>query len=465
MTNGLRPYPEYKDAGSRWLDPIPAHWDIRAAKRLFAESVERARPDDIQLSATQSHGVIPQAEFERLVGRKVVRILNHLDKRKHVEKDDFVISMRSFQGGLERAWARGAIRSSYVVLKPRRDVHVPYFAHLFKSNPYIQALRATCQFIRDGQDLTFANFCQVPLPVVPVNEQRAIADFLDASATRIRRFIRNRRRLIEVLNEQKQAIINRAVTRGLDESAPLKPSGIDWLGDIPAHWHTKRLKYLANNINSQTTTKQPDEVYIALEHVESWTGRVRPPANDVQFDSQVKRFQTGDVLFGKLRPYLAKVTRAESAGVCVGEFLVLRTADDSILPEFLEAKLRSKRVIDLINSSTFGAKMPRADWRFIGNLVIAYPPTHAEQRNILTETEAATSLLQVAIDRAASEIELVQEYRTRLIADVVTGKLDVRGFVPSEPVLADGSADEPIEDVGLEDEEAELVEEAVDAAD
>jgi len=140
MTEQLRPYPEYKDSGLRWFGRIPAHWEIRASKRLFTESGERARPDDQQLSATQSHGVVLQAEYERLVGRKVVRILHNPDKRKHVEKDDFVISMRSFQGGLERAWSRGAIRSSYVVLKPSKDIHVPYFTHLFKSYPYIQAL-------------------------------------------------------------------------------------------------------------------------------------------------------------------------------------------------------------------------------------------------------------------------------------------------------------------------------------
>jgi len=103
-------YPEYADSGVPWLGRLPAHWGVRASKRLFQESSERARPDDEQLSATQSHGVILQSEYERLVGRKVVRILQHLDQRKHVEKDDFVISMRSFQGGLERAWCRGAIR-------------------------------------------------------------------------------------------------------------------------------------------------------------------------------------------------------------------------------------------------------------------------------------------------------------------------------------------------------------------
>lgn len=127
----LRPYPEYKDSGLPWLGSIPAHWEVRASKRMFSESGERAQPDDEQLSATQAYGVILQSDYEARVGRKVVRIINHLEKRKHVEPDDFVISMRSFQGGLERAFARGAIRSSYVILKPGDKVHVPYFAHLF----------------------------------------------------------------------------------------------------------------------------------------------------------------------------------------------------------------------------------------------------------------------------------------------------------------------------------------------
>lgn len=463
MTHGLRPYPEYKDAGVPWLGAIPAHWAAMRCKYLFREVDTRSENgEETHLSMSQKHGLIPSKDMD---GRRL-----HSESYaggKLCQPHDLVLNrLKAHLGVFAHARQSGVVSPDYTVLRPAFPEHVAYFEHVFKTPACVSELRCSTKGIVEGfWRLYTDDFYRIRVPLPPASERDAILAFLRSVDATVRRFIRNRRRLIEGLNEQKQAIINRSVTRGLDESAPLKPSGIDWLGDIPAHWHTKRLKYLVNNINSQTTTKQPDEVYIALEHVESWTGRVRPPANDVQFDSQVKRFQTGDVLFGKLRPYLAKVTRAESAGVCVGEFLVLRTADDSVLPEFLEAKLRSKRVIELINSSTFGAKMPRADWRFIGNLVIAYPPTHAEQRNILTETEAATSLLQVAIDRAASEIELVQEYRTRLIADVVTGKLDVRGFVPSEPVLADGSADEPIEEVGLEDEEAEQVEEAVDVAD
>lgn len=464
MTHGLRPYPQYKDSGLPWLGRIPAHWTLRRAKYLYREVDERSVTGEEELcSVSHKTGVTPRKAnvtmfmAESTIGYKICR-----------PNDLAINTLWAWMAALGIARQVGVVSPAYGVYRPLPDSELvsDYADRLLRIEEYKAEYMARSTGVNASRLRLYPDqFLRIPVLLPTREEQIAIARYLGSMERTIRRFIRNRRRLIDVLNEQKQAIINRAVTRGLDESAPLKPSGIDWLGDIPAHWHKKRLKYLANNINSQTTAKQPDEAYIALEHVESWTGRIRPPSGDVHFDSQVKRFRPGDVLFGKLRPYLAKVTRAECAGVCVGEFLVLRTGDTSILPEFLEAKLRSKQIIDLINSSTFGAKMPRADWRFIGNLVIAYPPTHAEQRNILTETEAATSILQVAIDRTASEIELVQEYRTRLIADVVTGKLDVRGFLPTEPMPADESADEPIEELGLEDEEANLVEEAVDAAD
>ncbi len=174
MTRAFRPYKNYTErrthsgeANIPWLTSLPEHWEVIRSKRLFATRKERARADDEQLSATQAYGVIPQKIFESKVGRKVVRINQHLEKRAHVEPDDFVISMRSFQGGLERAWARGCIRSSYVVLNPSPLVHIDYFVHLFKSQDYISALQATSNFIRDGQDLNFSNFCLVDLPLPP----------------------------------------------------------------------------------------------------------------------------------------------------------------------------------------------------------------------------------------------------------------------------------------------------------
>jgi type I restriction enzyme, S subunit len=178
VTRGLDPTVKLKASGIPWLGDVPEHWGIIRSKRLFAARKELALPDDVQLSATQAYGVIPQAEFEQRIGRRVVKITMHLEKRKHVEKDDFVISMRSFQGGLERAWASGAIRSSYVVLKGAQGVDVGYFQYLFKSVAYIGALQGTADFIRDGQDLNYGNFCQVDLPDLPLAEQKAIAEFI-----------------------------------------------------------------------------------------------------------------------------------------------------------------------------------------------------------------------------------------------------------------------------------------------
>lgn len=132
VTRGLDPDVPLKPSGVEWLGEVPAHWEVVRSRRLFATRRELARQDDVQLSATQAYGVIPQAEFEKLVGRRVVKIFMHLEKRRHVEKDDFVVSMRSFQGGLERAWIYGAIRSSYVVIMSQSDISVDYFEHLFK---------------------------------------------------------------------------------------------------------------------------------------------------------------------------------------------------------------------------------------------------------------------------------------------------------------------------------------------
>jgi type I restriction enzyme, S subunit len=216
VTRGLDPNVKLKPSGVLWLGDTPECWGTMPSKRLFTVREETALPGDEQLSATQAYGVIPQEEFERRVGRRVVHVMQHLEKRRHVERDDFVVSMRSFQGGLERAWATGCIRSSYVVLKPSAKVHVGYFAHVFKSYGYIRALQATANFIRDGQDLNFNHFCLVDLPVVPMQEQKAIASFLDRAADDIDTAISHARREIELLREYRTRLVADVVTGKLD---------------------------------------------------------------------------------------------------------------------------------------------------------------------------------------------------------------------------------------------------------
>jgi type I restriction enzyme S subunit len=216
VTRGLDPSVPLKPSGIPWLGDIPRHWEVVRSRRLFSPRKDLALPDDVQLSATQAYGVIPQADFEDKVGRRVVKISMHLEKRRHVDKDDFVISMRSFQGGLERAWASGAIRSSYVVLKSEGSVNIEFFAYLLKSRGYIGALQATADFIRDGQDLTFTNFRRVDLPFLPLEEQKSIAQFIAGATVGIDTTRFRLEREIELLREYRTRLVADVVTGKLD---------------------------------------------------------------------------------------------------------------------------------------------------------------------------------------------------------------------------------------------------------
>ena len=216
VTRGLDPSVRLKPSGVDWLGDVPEGWEVRRGKRLFSPRRELARPNDIQLSATQAYGVIPQDEYERRVGRRVVKISLHLDKRQHVEVDDFVISMRSFEGGLERAWATGCIRSSYVVLRPTNEVDVEFFGYILKSQAYIQELQSTADFIRDGQDLNFNNFSAVDLPFPPADEQRKIAVALRETTANIVTTIACARRQVELMTEYRTRLIADVVTGQLD---------------------------------------------------------------------------------------------------------------------------------------------------------------------------------------------------------------------------------------------------------
>jgi type I restriction enzyme S subunit len=221
VTKGIDPYVPTKDSGVDWLGKIPAHWQIVPPTALFIESKERAREGDQLLSATQKYGVIPLAEYEELEQRQVTLAVTNLEMRKHVEIGDFVISMRSMDGGLERAHAIGSVRSSYSVLKPGPNVEGRFYGALLKSSLYIQALRLTSNFIRDGQDMNFSHFRKVRLPKLDVREQAAIADHIEAEVTRIDSLITLTERSIERLREFRAALITAAVTGQIDAKKSL----------------------------------------------------------------------------------------------------------------------------------------------------------------------------------------------------------------------------------------------------
>ena len=456
------PYSGYRDSAHNWLGAAPEHWKVVRSKYLFREVDDRTDTGtETLLSMRQAHGLIPHAK----VSTKPVT-LEDLKGYKRVQAGQMVVNrMQASNGMFAVAREDGLVSPDYAVFRLLQLIEPDYFVHLFKTNIYRAKFRQESKGLGTGMSgflrLYSDRFGTIPVPQPPADEQRKIVDFIRSYDLRVRRLIRNKRRLIGLLNEQKQAIINQAVTRGLNPDAPMKPTGVDWMPEVPAHWEVKRLKTLVRNVTEQTKSLRDGDTYIALEHVKSWTGEITPPSDDIAFDSQVKRFHAGDVLFGKLRPYLAKVTRPEQSGVCVGEFLVLRPTEEPTSGAFLEQKLRSKTLIDIVNSSTFGAKMPRAGWGFIGNLRIAFPSDPDEQNEILNFIRSETSTLSQAIIRTEQEIALISEFRERLTADVVTGKLDVRHTeisAPTEDPAVDNVEDPEELEEELETDDADVME-------
>ena len=254
------------------------------------------------------------------------------------------------------------------------------------------------------------------------SEQMAISSFLEEQTSKIDSLISKQLETIELLKEKRQAIITHTVTKGLDPNVPMKDSGIEWIGEIPEHWKMKRLKYAIQLV----TEKSNQEVkQVALENIESWSGRFIP--TETEFEGEGIRFKAGDVLFGKLRPYLAKVHRAEFSGAVVGEFFVLRPLSD-IESNFLSTWLLNREFINIVDSSTYGAKMPRVGWDFMGDLLIAIP-AKTEQEHICGVIRAKTSIIDSLVSKQQEMIELLKEHKTSLVSLAVTGKIDVRNSV------------------------------------
>lgn len=419
-------YETYADSKIDFIGEIPGHWKVTRIANVFEETRTVNKPDEELLSIDRYKGIIKQTE----TGRKT-RASKDRSAYRMIEPGQLGYNiLNAFMGSIGVSRHKGILSPAYAVAKTRKDQNTWYFHYLFRTELYKRQFnRFSYGIMLERNRLYYDRFKTISTIVPPQGEQDQIVAYLRAQDAHIARFIKAKRELIDLLNEQKQTLIHQAVTKGIDHNVGLKPSEIDWLGDIPEHWKTRRLKFIANNVSDQTDAQQEDEVYLALEHVESWSGNFNPLKENVPFASTVKKFKKGDVLFGKLRPYLAKVVQALQNGVCVSEFIVIRVRDKKILNNFLEILLRSKGFIEKVNSSTAGAKMPRTDWTFIGNLQIPLPNS-GEQSEIVKAVVHETQSINTAIDRVKKEIELVMEYREKLITDTVTGQIDIRNWQP-----------------------------------
>lgn len=216
VTKGLDPSVPMKDSGIPWLGQIPAHWHVVPAKALFRERRTPNGPTDVHLTPSQHLGVLPQEEYMRVTGGRVVLNLEGADTMKRVEERDFIIHLRSFQGGIEFSPLSGKVSMAYTVLRPLDKVDGGYFRWLFKSSGYIQALRSTTDQLRDGQSIKFGQFSSISLADVPLDEQRTIAGFLDRETAKFESLIGKLELHIGRLTEYRSALISSAVTGKID---------------------------------------------------------------------------------------------------------------------------------------------------------------------------------------------------------------------------------------------------------
>lgn len=413
----MEKYKEYKDSGVQWLGEIPSHWKVRKMKYTFIERSEKNHPYEEPLCATQSKGVIPQSLYE---GRVVV-VNKGFEGLKLVKIGDFVISLRSFQGGIEYAYYQGIISAAYTVLQPKDSYMSPFFKYLFKSHDYIQLLQTCVTGIREGQNINYPLLSKKAIPLPPLAEQHSIVTYLDTKCSLLDTLLSNKEKQISLLQEMKQRVIADAVTRGVNPNVKFKATNIPWLPEIPEHW--KMIKVSSHF--RQRNVKVSDKEYPALSV--SKMG-VTPQLDNVALSNAEgnsrKLVKVGDY---------AVNSRSDRKGSCgVSQYegsvslitIVLEPFD--IDRGYVHYIFRSNPWIEEFyrNGRGIVADLWTTNYQMMKGMYLPVPPL-SEQRAIVSYITERTSKIDTLIEKLTKEIECVKEYKQRLISDVVTGQVKV----------------------------------------
>ncbi len=425
-------YPEYKDSEAIWLGEIPADWNLYEGKRLFSSRREAAREDDEQLAASQKYGVIPQNVMMELNDAKVMLALKGTNSFRHVDKNNFVISLRSFEGGIEHSSYVGCVSPAYTVLRSEKDIAPGYFKYLLKSAPYIAALQASTDSLRDGKSISYEQFGAIPLPYPQPEVQSVIASFLDHETAKIDALIEKQQRLIALLKEKRQAVISHAVTKGLNANAPMKDSGVEWLGEVPAHWDVKKFSHCTIVKSGQVDpTRLPYSGFtlIAPNHIESGTGKIIGlEISEAQgADSGKYLCSEGEVIYSKIRPNLAKVCLSPSNETICSADMYPISGINGLSNKFLYWSLLSNWFTSFVTLESDRVAMPKINREKLAEILLPIPPEN-EQAGLAVWLKNKTDIVDSLLEKARNGIELLQERRTALISAAVTGKIDVRDW-------------------------------------
>jgi len=421
-------YEAYKDSGVEWLGDVPAHWDILRVKDTVIKIGNGVTPKGGSEVYTDTG--IPFLRSQNVYddGLRIANVsfiskeIYDCMKGSQLKAGDILINITGASIGrtcvvpIELGAAN--INQHIAFLRTKFWFNIGYIS-LFLKSPFTKNY---IQFEQNGASKEAFNLNQIaniPLVLPKHAEQQAIAAYLDTKTAQIDRKIELLSQKAVQYGKLKQSLINETVTRGLDKTVPMKDSGVEWIGDVPANWTLNRHKDNFNFVSDRCVNSSLAKV--GLENIEGKTGRFI--STDSEFDGDGVKFKKNDILFGKLRPYLAKVYLAEFNGNAVGDIFVYRPKRN-ITSNFAQYLMLSDKYIDVINSSTAGAKMPRVSSNFIANLPISTPPI-AEQIAIVAYLDEKTAHIDRIVATINSQIDKLKELRLTLINDVVTGKIKV----------------------------------------
>lgn len=434
-------YGEYKESGIQWLGDIPKHWDVKELKYICSN-----QPSNVDKKTVEGQKSVALCNYTDVYYNE--KITADMPFMKASATDEQIEKFTLRAGDViitkDSESADDIAVPTYVpndlpdvvcgyhlaMIRPNKGVSGLFIKRIFDS-VYIRSRVATLANGLTRMGLSHSDVSGLEIPVPPPDEQTAIANFLDTETAKIDALVAEQRRLIELLKEKRQAVISHAVTKGLNPNAPMKDSGIEWLGDVPEHWEVKAFQRCVTVAEGQVDPKEPEYAkmfLIAPNHIESGTGQLHDlETAEEQAAISGKYFcDSGDVIYSKIRPALRKVCVAPEDCLCSADMYPLK-AHSGLTNEFLFRWILTEQFSAFAVLESDRVAMPKINRESLKQVKFVLPPI-AEQTEICHYITKQIEGFDSLVSEAEQAIELLQERRTALISAAVTGKIDVREY-------------------------------------
>lgn len=433
-----------------WLPMIPSQWELKKIKWSFKERSEKGYPDEPLLVASQNMGVVPKNVY----GKRTVEALKDLDKLKLVKVGDYVVSLRSFQGGIEYAYYQGIISPAYTIMRPNPDFCSAYYKFLFKSAPFIKLLTTCVTGIREGQNIDYGKLKNHYIPVPPRAEQDQIVRFLDWKVSEINKLIGIRRKEIQELNQAKESIITRAVTHGIKKRVKYKTND-KYYKELPIGWHITKTRHvllqpLTDGPHTTPTFFEDGIPFVSAEAVSCGNGRIdfehiRGFISQDFYEECCKKYipQIDDIYMIKSGATTGRVAIVDTDKIFTiwSPLAVFRCNPRVITARFLFYALQANPYQQQVQDGWSYGTQQNIGMRVLERLKIAYPDI-VEQNEISSYLDSKCNLFERLIQLTRNKIKGLLELKNTIISDVVTGKIDVRNIpVPDYEHVGDSAND------------------------